>query len=212
MKNRLFSHSGPVVVLLLMLAGQNASRADDPVAVLMKTSAGDIEMEIYTDAAPLTATNFLNYVDAGHYDNKAVFYRTVRMDNQVQNDIKIEVIQGGFQSEADEPPFAMIAHETTQTTGIRHLDGVISMARSDPGTASSEFFICINDQPALDFGGQRNPDGLGFAAFGKVVRGMDVVRAIQAMETVQPEGQELEYTSGQMLVEPVKIHEVSRIE
>jgi peptidyl-prolyl cis-trans isomerase A (cyclophilin A) len=200
------------LILVLLTAIHGIAGAEENVMVVMKTSAGDIQLEIYTEAAPLTAVNFLKYVDGKHYDNTSVFYRTVRMDNQAQNNIKIEVIQGGFEEEPANPPFEMIAHETTQTTGVLHLDGVISMARSEPGTASSEFFICINDQPELDFGGQRNPDGLGFATFGRVVSGMDVVRAIQSMKTVQPEGADLEYTSGQMLIEPVEIYEVSRVE
>lgn len=198
--------------LVLLIAVNGIAWAEENAMVIMKTSVGDIRLEIYTEAAPLSAGNFLKYVDGKHYDNKSVFYRTVRMDNQAQNNITIEVIQGGFEEEPANPPFEMIAHETTHTTGVLHLDGVISMARSEPGTASSEFFICINDQPELDFGGQRNPDGLGFATFGKVVSGMDVVRAIQAMKTVQPEGTDLEYTSGQMLIEPVEIYEVSRVE
>ena len=76
----------------------------------------------------------------------------------------------------------MIRHETTRETGLRHLDGVISMARMGPGTANTEIFICIGDQPELDFGGKRNPDGQGFGAFGRVVEGMEVVRRIQAKE------------------------------
>jgi len=208
----MFNSTRLFLLLILLITFQGNAWAEENVLVDMKTSAGDIRLEIYTEAAPLTAVNFLKYVDGKHYDNTSVFYRTVRMDNQAQNNIKIEVIQGGFFEEPANPPFEMIAHETTQTTGILHLDGVISMARAEPGTASSEFFICINDQPELDFGGQRNPDGLGFATFGKVVEGMDVVRDIQAMATVQPEGENLEYTSGQMLIDRVEIYEVSRVE
>jgi len=133
------------------------------------------------------------------------------MDNQAQNKIKIEVIQGGLGMEVPDLPFEPIAHETTQTSGILHKDGVISMGRLEPGTATSEFFICINDQPELDFGGDRYPDGQGFATFGKVVKGMDIVRAIQAMKTDMPENEELEYTSGQMLIEPVIIKKISRV-
>jgi peptidyl-prolyl cis-trans isomerase A (cyclophilin A) len=101
-------------------------------------------------------------------------------DNQPDNDFKIEVIQGG--NVADEKCFLPIAHETTKMTGLRHLDGTVSMARAEPGTASCSFFICVGDQPELDWGGRRNPDGQGFAAFGRMVAGMDVVRRIQAME------------------------------
>jgi peptidyl-prolyl cis-trans isomerase A (cyclophilin A) len=185
--------------------------AGDAVGVVMKTSAGDISLEIDTGAAPLTSANFLKYVDGRHYGRNATFYRTVRMDNQSQNRIKIEVIQGGLGGEDTELPYDAIDHETTRATGILHRDGVISMARLEPGTAASEFFICINNQPELDFGGQRNPDGQGFAAFGKVVKGMDVVRAIQGMKTIQPEGAELEYTSGQILIEPVVIYGIERV-
>jgi len=185
--------------------------AGETVMVVMNTSAGDITLELYPESAPVTVANFLKYVDSQYYDNEASFYRTVRMDNQAQNKIKIEVIQGGLGMEVPDLPFEPIAHETTQTSGILHKDGVISMGRLEPGTATSEFFICINDQPELDFGGDRYPDGQGFATFGKVVKGMDVVRAIQAMKTDIPESEELEYTSGQMLIEPVVIKEISRV-
>lgn len=186
--------------------------AAETIMVVMDTSAGDITLELYPEAAPVTVANFLEYVDGKHYNNQASFYRTVRMDNQAQNKIKIEVIQGGLGMEVPDLPFGPIAHETTKTSGILHKDGVISMGRLEPGTASSEFFICINDQPELDFGGDRYPDGQGFATFGRVVKGMDVVRAIQAMKTDMPEGEELEYTSGQMLIDPVVIHKISRRE
>lgn len=146
--------------------------------VLIKTNLGDIEVEIYEKKAPITAANFLRYVNERRF-KAATFYRTVRLDNQPDNDIKIEVIQGGLKDDAHPLSLPTIEHETTEMTGILHKDGVISMARNEPGTASSEFFICIGDQPELDFGGKRNPDGQGFAAFGKVVQGMDVVKSVQ---------------------------------
>ena len=192
-----------------MLASHSTLMAADTVSVEMKTSAGDIRIEVFPQAAPVTVENFLRYVDGGYYNN-ARFYRVVRMNNQQQNTIKIEVIQGGLELDAADLPFEPIAHESTETTGIKHVDGVISMARGDPGTAASEFFICINDQPELDFSGQRNPDQKGFAAFGKVVDGMDVIRTIQEMPTDIPKAGQLEYTSGQILLEPVVIYEVSR--
>jgi peptidyl-prolyl cis-trans isomerase A (cyclophilin A) len=164
--------------------------------VLMITEAGDIEIEIFIDKAPVTAGNFLEYVKQNLFRN-AFFYRVVTTDNQPDKKIKIEVIQGGLGFEDSLPRLGPIEHETTLQTGIKHLDGTISMARDQPGSASSEFFICINDQPELDFGGKRNPDGQGFAAFGKVTRGMDVVRKIQ----LQP-------NSGQMLDKVVKIMEI----
>jgi len=146
--------------------------------VVISTGLGDIVVEVYEEVAPITAANFLRYVDGGLFDGGS-FYRVVRMDNQPDNDVKIEVIQGGRRGLSREDGFPAIEHETTGTTGVLHVDGAISMARSGPGTASSEIFICVGDQPELDFGGRRNPDGQGFAAFGKVVRGMDVVREIQ---------------------------------
>jgi len=199
----------PVFVSLFVLCLGDV-RAEETIDVLMSTSAGDVVIELYPESAPLSVENFLRYVDGGHYENSQ-FYRVVRLDNQAQNKIKIEVIQGGLGVATEEPPFGPIAHESTETSGIRHTDGVISMARLEPGSAASEFFVCINDQPELDYGGGRNPDGKGFAAFGKVTSGMDVVRAIQNMKTDSPPDGELEYTSGQILLEPVIIRQISRM-
>jgi peptidyl-prolyl cis-trans isomerase A (cyclophilin A) len=165
----------------------------------MKTDLGYFILEIDTINAPVTAANFLKYVDGKIFDS-AYFYRVVRMDNQPNNNIKIEVIQGGLGFDESPLSLAPIEHETTDKTGILHKDGVISMARMEPGTASSEIFICIGNQPELDFGGKRNPDGQGFAAFGKVIKGMDVVREIQS----KPDKE-------QMLIEPVNIIKVERI-
>jgi peptidyl-prolyl cis-trans isomerase A (cyclophilin A) len=198
-----------VLVLLLTLCFGNA-QAKETLEVLMKTSVGDVVFELYPESAPLSVDNFLRYVDGGFYAHSQ-FYRVVRLDNQAQNNIKIEVIQGGLGMLTEASPFEPIAHESTKTSGILHTDGVISMARGEPGTAASEFFICINDQPELDFGGNRNPDGQGFAAFGKVIAGMDVVRTIQNMKTDSPPEGELEYTSGQILLEPVIIEHISRM-
>lgn len=155
-----------------LFAQENATQE-----ISINTELGVILVELYPDKAPLTVENFMKYVDQGYFRDGS-FYRTVTMENQPDNDAKIEVIQGGRSRSGVKPEIAPIAHETTETTGILHLDGTISMARSKPGTATSEFFICINNQPSLDYGGKRNPDKQGFAAFGKVISGMDVVRAI----------------------------------
>jgi peptidyl-prolyl cis-trans isomerase A (cyclophilin A) len=171
--------------------------------VLIQTEFGTIEAEIYLDKAPVTAANFLRYVDSAKYNNGlACFYRVVRMDNQEGRKIKIEVIQGGFYEDSlvEKYQFAPIRHENTKETGILHTDGVLSMARNEPGTASSEFFICIGDQSELDAGGKRNPDNQGFAAFGKVLKGMDVVRKIQQLKDKE-----------QYLENPVKIIHITRI-
>jgi len=166
--------------------------------VLIRTEMGEIEVEIYPDQAPLTVSNFLSLVEGGVYTN-AIFYRVVRMDNQPQSKEKIEVIQGGLFQDSLVNQYTSIEHETTEDTRIKHTDGVISMARNMPGTASTEFFICIGDQPSLDFGGKRNPDGQGFAAFGKVINGMEVVRAIQ---TQPDDGQ---YLQKQVLIKEMKV-------
>jgi peptidyl-prolyl cis-trans isomerase A (cyclophilin A) len=145
--------------------------------VRVSTTLGDIVMTIDTVRAPVSSANFLSYVDAGMYTNGR-FHRTVTPDNQPNNLVKIEVIQGGRDS-AHAGERAPIPLERTSVTRLKHLNGTVSMARGGPDTATSDFFICIGDQPALDFGGKRNPDGQGFAAFGTVTSGMDVVRRIQ---------------------------------
>lgn len=182
----------------MAVAAVAASAAAVNPRVLIRTEKGDIIVEVDLARAPVTSANFLRYVDAGLYDG-STFHRTVTLDNQPDNAVRIEVIQGGQLPAAKE--FPPIAHETTTATGLRHLDGTISMARDKPGTAASSFFICINDQPELDFGGKRNADGQGFAAFGRVVAGMDIVRKIQK----QP-------AEGQTLKPPVKILSIRRID
>lgn len=193
---------------LLMIAPQGWA---EEVHVKMDTAYGPVLVELYPEKAPVTVANFLRYVEAKKYEN-ASFYRVVRMDNQAQNNIKIEVIQGGLGMGEIEGRFPDIPHEPTQVSGLKHEDGTISMGRLAPGTASSEFFICVGDQPQLDFGGKRNPDGLGFAAFGRVVEGMEIVRKIQSGQTDMPQkGSKLEYTSGQSLLRPVLIRSVTRV-
>ena len=171
--------------------------------ILMLTEAGDITLELYPDKAPITVSNFLKYVDQKKYDG-TVFYRVVRMDNQPISKVKIEVIQGGLNKDST-GRLLPIVHEITSKTGLNHLDGTLSMARTVPGSASSEFFICINAQPELDYRGARNPDGQGFAAFGQVTEGMKVVRQIQA-------GQTGENDEIQLLQKPIKIITVRRLD
>ena len=166
------------------------------VAVVIETSWGSIEAEIALDKAPLTGANFLRYVDARSYENGR-FHRTVKLDNQPNNAVKIEVIQASLAPKVE--PFPPIVLERTSLTGLTHTNGALSMARVGPDTGASEFFICIGDQPALDFGGKRNPDGQGFAVFGRVTKGMDVVRKIQAAPA-----------QGQLLEPPVRILRIVR--
>jgi len=178
------------VVTSLNLYSQNI------VNCKISTSLGDIYLELYKDKAPVTVSNFLKYVDAGLYTNTN-FFRVCTSENEYDRDVKIEVIQGG---DVDESRcFNPIKIETTKETRILHKDGTISMARDTPNSATCSFFICIKNQPELDFGGKRNPDGFGFAAFGKVTKGMDVVLKIQ-------EGKNID----QSLIKPIKIIYIKR--
>ena len=168
------------IVWLLFGVVAAAAHGQEPVRVLIDTELGEIEVEVDVDVAkaPGTAANFLRYVDGKFYDG-GQFHRTVTMQNQPKNDVKIEVIQASINEAKQDEQFEAITLERTTKTGLLHKDGVISMARGEPDSATSSFFFCIGDQPELDFGGARNPDGQGFAAFGRVTRGMDVVKTIQ---------------------------------
>lgn len=160
------------------------------------TSYGKILLKIDTIRAPVTANNFLKLAETGVFKD-AAFYRVVLSDNQPNNPVKIQVVQGGLFTDSLISRFPVIVHEPTKQTEITHLNGVISMARNEPGTASTEFFICVGNQPQLDYGGKRNPDGMGFAAFGKVERGMKTVRKIHRLPD-----------NNQYLVQPVRIDAV----
>jgi len=155
-----------------------SSKNENP-HVAIETKFGDIEVELYPKQAPKTVAAFLSYIDSGYYKN-AAFYRVLRADEQPTNANKSELIQGGiwqtdYKLSAKIPG---IPHETTQQTKILHKNGTISLARMEPGTANTEFFICVGDQPGFDYGGANNPDGQGYAAFGKVVKGMQVIKSI----------------------------------
>lgn len=164
----------------------------------ISTDLGPIVIELYPVKAPGTVANFLNYLRTDAYENSS-FFRVCTPENESGRDIKIEVIQGG--NVPENKLFPAIAIETTRATGINHQNGTVSMARSGPDSAQSSFFICIGDQPELDYGGKRNPDGQGFAAFGKVIEGMDVVKQIQQLEDKE-----------QYLLEPVPIHKITILE
>ena len=171
------------------------------VRTRVDTELGAFVIDVNPEVAPVTVANYLAYVDRALLDRASV-YRIVTLGNQPPDTrFKIEVVQWGLDLPDAQPPLLpAIAHETTRDTGLRHVDGTVSMARSQPGTASSEFFICIGDQPELDFGGRRNPDGQGFAAFGRVVAGQDVVRALHSR------GEAL-----QRLAQPIRIRSVRRL-
>ena len=185
--------------LLFLLALATVATASPLVRI--QTTLGVIEAELYADKAPATVANFLKYVDAGRYSG-GQFHRTVTLhpDNQPNNTVKIEVIQGGVNPDFAEKDWPALTLERTRDTGVQHLDGTLSMARASPDTATSDFFICVGAQPELDFGGKRNPDGQGFAAFGRVTLGLDIVKKIQSAPA-----------DGQKLTPPVRILKIERL-
>ena len=185
--------------LMAPMSSALAQGAGDVVVIEIETAKGTITAEIYVEAAPITAKNFLDYLDDGVF-NGGTFYRSVRMDNQPNDSVRIEVIQAGSDTSMRDRLRPAIPLERTTVTGLAHVDGALSMARGAPDSARSSFFICINDQPSLDFGGNRNLDGQGFAVFGQVTAGMDVVREIQ-----------MGAVGAQQLVESVVITEVRRV-
>jgi peptidyl-prolyl cis-trans isomerase A (cyclophilin A) len=172
-----------MIQLLLLLAMLfQATPPPKPVVVVFETELGAITMEIDVAHAPITAANFLKYVDGKFYDG-GVINRSVRPDNTVRHDVEIQVIQFQSDPRRSRELFPAIPLERTSVTGLHHTDGTLSMARSTPDSATSSFSIMIGDQLSLDFGGARNADGQGFAAFGRVTAGMDVVKKIQASHT-----------------------------
>jgi len=194
-----------LAVAIAILAGAAPQAPDSRnVVVVFETDKGTIELEVDGAHAPATAANFLRYVDGGFFDGGTV-NRAVRPDNTVRHDIEIQVIQFQIDEARNTQEFPPIALERTSVTGLKHVDGTISMARGGPDTATGSFAIVIGDQPSMDFGGRRNPDGQGFAAFGRVVRGMDVVKAIQA----SPTGKTGPYGT-ESLAPPIKILKAHR--
>ena len=171
--------------------------------VALKTALGDIIMELAADKAPITCANFLRYVAAGRY-NGAVFYRAMKL----VPDPLIGLVQGGVENDPARS-FPPIAHESTRVTGLSHKDGTISMARFAPGTATSEIFICVGDIVSLDADPAQPGDNAGFAAFGRVVEGMDVVRAILTAPVSATAGEGV--MKGQMLDPKVTIAGAKRI-
>jgi cyclophilin family peptidyl-prolyl cis-trans isomerase len=167
--------------------------------VQIDTAIGSITVELDAVRAPETTKNFLRYVLEGFYSD-GEFFRTVTASNQQTDTVKIAVIQAGADPAREGEAYSAIPIERTSETGLRHVDGTISMARSDPDSATHSFFICIGDQSELDFGGARNPDGQGFAAFGQVVEGMKLVREIHAMPA-----------DGQQLEPPLRIQRAIRV-
>jgi peptidyl-prolyl cis-trans isomerase A (cyclophilin A) len=159
-----------------------AQQAAPPIGVSIETELGTITLAVDVAHAPITGQNFLRYVDGQFYDG-GVINRAVRPDNTTRHDVEIQCIQFQVDPAKRRQQFPPIAMESTRVTGLKHLDGAISMARNGPDSATGSFVITIGDQPEMDFGGRRNADGQGFAVFGRVTAGMDVVRKIQASHT-----------------------------
>lgn len=166
-----------------------------PIRAVIHTDLGDIGLALDVDSAPVTVCNFVRYAEAGRYRGGR-FFRTVVADAN-DRPHPIDVIQAETDAGSDDPGFGPIPLERTRDTGLRHAAGAISMARDGPDTATSSFFLVVEDAPALDFGGGRNPDGQGFAVFGTVTEGMDLVRSIHARPA-----------RDEQLVQPVAIRDV----
>ncbi|HEY5911930.1 MAG TPA: peptidylprolyl isomerase [Verrucomicrobiae bacterium] len=177
---------------------RNPPIPDEP-RVQFETELGNFEVELDFRAAPVTVSNFLLYANERLY-NDGAFVRTVTLSNQPTNAVKVEVVQAMASQARTNEFYPPIPLERTRDTGLKHLDGTVSMARLGPDTARHSFFICLGDQPELDFGGKRNPDGQGFAAFGRVSKGMDLVRKIHAGPA-----------QGQQLNPPVRIQRAVRL-
>ena len=194
-----FGHGSAGVKSLPANQPQAAPDAGE-VRVRIETPLGNITLAIDTRRAPISAANFLKYVDGGFYDGGR-FHRATRPDNYTPappNRPMMEIIQGGI--DPAKKPFDPIPLKRTSVTGLKHVAGTVSMARGAADTARADFFILLDDQPSLDFGGMRFDDGQGAAAFGRVVAGLDVVRKIQQ----QP-------VEKQALTPPVPIVRVARV-
>ncbi|MDE3264616.1 MAG: peptidylprolyl isomerase [Acidobacteriota bacterium] len=199
--------------LLVLFGGLACQSEENTVGVVLETDLGEVEVRVYPDRAPISANNFLAWVEGGHYED-AAFYRVTRPYNTT-GPSPHQVVQGGLLGEAmrrgeSSPPgggpIPPIAHETTDTTGILNERGTIAYARLEPGTADSEFFFNVADNPALDTGNTtRQPDGQGYATFGRVVRGIEILEEIQGLSTLTEAGSEV--TRGQMLEQPVVIRQ-----
>ena len=166
-----------LAALMLTPAGAAFARTDPPL-VILHTTQGDVVLRLDAEHAPITTCNFLRYVQQGRYAGGS-FFRTVVAETN-DNPNPIDVIQAATTAGSDDPGLGPITLERTVDTGLRHSAGAISMARDGPDTATSSFFIVTRDTPALDFGGGRNPDGQGFAAFGSVLSGMEIIEAIHS--------------------------------
>lgn len=196
MKRRLFLAALAATAAAAAVAHAQPAPAG-AVRVALDTTDGPILVEVYPDKAPITAGNFLRYVDEKRFDG-ATFYRA----SKVPNAPEYGLVQGGVQNDPKRV-LKPIAHEPTTKTGLSHVNGALSMGRTSPGTATSDFFICVGDMTYMDADPKQPGDNLGFAAFGKVVEGMDAVKKILAEPTSPTAGEGV--MKGEILAKPVKI-------
>lgn len=172
--------------MITLLVGCKESTDEKPI-IGIDTSHGLIKIELYPDKAPHTVHRFLQFVERGLF-KKSSFYRVMNNFNQPSDTYKANIIQGGLwrTSAHLKDTLTGIPHESTKESGLSHTKWTVSLARNEAGTATTEFFICMDDQYGYDYGGKNNEDGLGYAAFGKVIEGYDVLRKIyQSPETGQ---------------------------
>jgi peptidyl-prolyl cis-trans isomerase A (cyclophilin A) len=201
-----FTKRGVLAGLAAVGAARAAAQTAAPPSaprVRLETGEGPITLEIATDRAPLTGANFLRYVDARRLDGSR-FYRAMKIWPDPLNGL----IQGGLGGTVAKL-FPPVAHEPTTKTGLKHLDGAISLARLAPGSATCDFFICVGDVPSLDADPSQPGDNLGFAAFGHVIDGMEVVRKILLSPVSPTEGEGA--MKGQMLAPTVPIVSARRV-
>ena len=198
------------------------SKSERMVTVVVETSLGDISIEVFPEQAPITVANFLAYIDGEHYAD-ASFYRVVGTGREPGTErAPVLGIQGGLlgtwfrkrgegkDAERETPKLPPIAHETTKVTGIKNKYGVVGMARREPGTATSEFYINLADNIALDYGENgRNPDGQGYAAFGRVSCGMEIVEAIHDLPT--DDSGNYQVMAGELINDPVRFIRLYRV-
>lgn len=145
--------------------------------VQFETECGSFEIELNVKNAPLSSAYFRSLVEAGAFNGSSFFRITSEENASIRSENPIEILQGGLK-DSDPQPLAPIAHESTAQTGLQHTAWTISLARFEPGRTYGSFFICMRDEPELDFNGRRHPDGQGFAAFGRVSSGRDTLRHI----------------------------------
>ncbi len=190
-----------LVILSCIIFLLSCKKKYDNPHILISTQFGEMEAELYASKAPKSVATFLQFVNEHLYDN-STFYRVLKEGNQPTSAFKTEIIQGGIwntdNAKALKQP--LIPHETTRQTGVTHKNGTLSLARTEPGTASTEFFICVGDQPLYDYGGNTNLDRQGYAAFGKIIKGLDILHKIHH----QPE-------NGEDFYPPVPIFSIKQL-